>query len=327
MNPSKSIPSHSHSSLHWQLSKAAEAGKTKVTKKYLEAAPLLDTHPDPEPSPEHTAPAAVDVAPLVAATAADATIETHAPMQAASRQSAPTKISEKQSKQLLQALQSVLHDSGFGKLSQTTIDVVHAALMPIADLLDSKPAGKKWPVSVPDNNGVCRPADKLVGPARTGRIAGPLAYIFVAQPAQGIWISSFEFNTGTSYSSNLLQVSRQAKTAWTRTQAIHDGAASLIDAVTQRNQARTKTEGEAYRKIAAWAKAILETADPDWTREFATATAKGQRPDLTDVLADLENQIRQASNRALLDAAFPTQKTKPGLDPASAWPFPRGVAN
>lgn len=40
--------------------------------------------------------------------------------------------------------------------------------------------------------------------------------------------------------------------------------------------------------------------------EFATATAaKGQRPDLTDVLATVEDKRRIASSRALLDSAFP----------------------
>lgn len=46
------------------------------------------------------------------------------------------KITAAHAKQLLQALQSVLHDEAFGKLSPTTISNVHTALMPHAVLLD-----------------------------------------------------------------------------------------------------------------------------------------------------------------------------------------------
>jgi len=55
------------------------------------------------------------------------------------------KITSTQAKQLLQALQSVLHDPVFGKLSPRTIAGVHEALMPHADLLDAKPLAKKTP--------------------------------------------------------------------------------------------------------------------------------------------------------------------------------------
>jgi hypothetical protein len=49
------------------------------------------------------------------------------------------KITEVQAKQLLQALQAVLHDPVFGKLLPNTITGVHNALTPLADLLDAKP--------------------------------------------------------------------------------------------------------------------------------------------------------------------------------------------
>ncbi|WP_404823064.1 hypothetical protein [Burkholderia cepacia] len=52
-----------------------------------------------------------------------------------------------------------------------------------------------------------------------------------------------------------------------------------------------------------------------------------ERPDLSDVLTAIEHKQRIASNKALLDTAFPARKAKPGLDPASAWPFPTGAAN
>lgn len=314
------------------ISKAAEAGKAKVTKKYLEAAPLLDTHSDPEPSPEHAAPATANsntdahVAPLVASTAADATIETHAPMQAASRQSAPAKISEKQSKQLLQALQAVLHDKNFGRLAKPTIEAVHTALMPLADLLGRPTITKVWPVSDPDANGGCEPVDTVCGPERTGRIKGPLAYIRVAQPAPGAWIYAIEYNTGTSFASDPLKVSPQTRAVWTRVQAIRSGAARLIETIKSPLHGRTKTEQASFKRILEWAHEIIDMPDPDMTVEFSAATAKGERPDLSDVLMAIGHKQRIASNRALLDAAFPTYKAKLALGPASAWPFPTGAA-
>ncbi|MFM0355457.1 chromosome partitioning protein ParB [Paraburkholderia nemoris] len=51
------------------------------------------------------------------------------------------KISEVQAKQLLQALQAVLHDPAFGQLEKPTIAGVHTALLPLKDLLDTKRGG------------------------------------------------------------------------------------------------------------------------------------------------------------------------------------------
>ncbi|MBM2771847.1 hypothetical protein [Burkholderia territorii] len=45
------------------------------------------------------------------------------------------------------------------------------------------------------------------------------------------------------------------------------------------------------------------------------------------MLTAIEHKQRIKSNSALLASSFPTQKVKPGLDPASAWPFPTGAAN
>ncbi|QGA36956.1 pyridoxal phosphate biosynthetic protein PdxJ [Burkholderia glumae] len=309
------------------IAKAAEAGKTKVTKKYLEAVPLLDTQPDAEPSPEHVAPAAADTAPLAAATTAESTIATQAPMQAPSRQSAPAKISETQSKQLLQALQTVLHDKNFGRLAKPTIEAVHTALMPLADLLGRTSTTKVWPVSEPDANGCCEPVDTVCGPERTGRIKGPLAYIRVAQPASGAWIYAIEYNTGTSFASDPLKVSHQTRAVWTRAQAIRSGAARLIETIKSPVHGRTKAEQASFKRILEWANEIIGMPDPDMTAEFSAATAKGERPDLSDVLTAIGHKQRIASNKALLDTAFPARKAKPGLDPASAWPFPTGAAN
>ncbi|CAM2343145.1 ParB family transcriptional regulator, chromosome partitioning protein [Burkholderia vietnamiensis] len=116
------------------LSKAAEAGKTKVTKKYLEAAPLLDTHASPKPSPERATPADTNTAPLAASTVTQGAIQAQVPVQATSCQSAPAKISEARAKKLFQALQSVLQDPAFDQLSPDTMHAVHAGLNGTAHL-------------------------------------------------------------------------------------------------------------------------------------------------------------------------------------------------
>jgi len=318
------------------IAKAAEAGKTKVTKKYLVATPLLDTHPDSEPSPEQaTATAAADAdenagddaAPPASSAAPKGTVTPQAPLQAASRQSAPAKISDKQSKQLLQALQAVLHDKNFGRLAKPTIEAVHSALIPLADLLGRPSSTKVWPLSEPDANGCCEPVDTVCGPERTGRIKGPLAYIRVAQPAPGAWIYAIEYNTGTSFASDPLKVSHQTRAVWTRVQAIRSGAARLIETIKSPVHGRTKAEQASFKRILEWAHEIVGMPDPHMTAEFSAATAKGERPDLSDVLTAIGHKQRVASNRALLDAAFPTYKAKLALGPASAWPFPTGAAN
>ncbi|KWK15346.1 ParB/RepB/Spo0J family partition protein [Burkholderia stagnalis] len=313
------------------ISKAAEAGKQKVTKKYLEATPPIDALPEQAPPSTHASPTATGhtATPSPATTAADAPSAAQAPAQALTgpTTAAPSKINEKQSKQLLQALQAVLHDEGFGKLAPATIDSVHTALMPLTDLLDTRPAAKSWPVTVPDENGCCQPVETLRGPERTDRIKGPLAHIRIAQPTLGAWIYAIEYNTGTSFASDPLKVSPQTRAVWTRVQAIRSGAARLVDTIKSPVHGRTKSEQAALKRILAWAEEIIGMPDPDMTAEFSAATAKGQRPDLTDVLTAIEDKRRITSNRALLNSAFPTQKAKPGLDPASAWPFPIGVAN
>ncbi|KVT76153.1 chromosome partitioning protein ParB [Burkholderia territorii] len=94
--------------------KAAASGKTRVTKKHLDTA-------------------------LARSTSADARIESPAPAEAAISTIARGKIDEKESKQLMRALQSVLHDPCFCKLLPGTIESVHRALTGMEDLLDLPP--------------------------------------------------------------------------------------------------------------------------------------------------------------------------------------------
>lgn len=104
--------------------KAAAGGKVRVTRKHLDAGPVT--------SPAANVRAASDD--TVSAQASAPPARTTAPVS--------PKISEKQSKQLLQALQAVLHDSGFGKLSRSTIEAVQSALMPL-NLPDGATGGAK----------------------------------------------------------------------------------------------------------------------------------------------------------------------------------------
>ncbi len=136
------------------ISKAAEAGKSKVTKKYLDAAPIIDIQHEPEPSGQRASRAPLQQAALSRDTvpAADCEVATRTGREATVRHSTPAKISETQSKQLLQALQAVLHDEGFGKLSPATIDAVHTALTPLVDLLDAPPA-RNTTCAIPDPDG------------------------------------------------------------------------------------------------------------------------------------------------------------------------------
>ncbi|TCK43444.1 ParB-like nuclease family protein [Paraburkholderia sp. BL8N3] len=59
---------------------------------------------------------------------------------------AKSKIAPAQAKLLLQALQAVLHDPVFDKLSPGTMAGVHAALLPVADLLDAVSKKRTHPI-------------------------------------------------------------------------------------------------------------------------------------------------------------------------------------
>ncbi|MGX5877318.1 pyridoxal phosphate biosynthetic protein PdxJ, partial [Burkholderia gladioli] len=287
--------------------KAAESGKVRVTKKHLDASP--------------------DARQTVAAPPNHLPAKSSRPEQASARSSAPAKISEQQAKQLLQALQAVLHDGGFGKLSQATIAAVHGAMMPLAAMLDTPARKKSWPVTEPNENGICDAVETLEGPARTDRVKGPLAYIRVAQPAHGIWISSIEYNTGSSFASSPLKLTSASDAAWTRVQAIHAGAALLIKSIKAPGPGVTRAEQTAFARILAWANTVADMPDPDWTSEFTLATAKGQRPDISGLITTMEDKRRLAAGRALLNAALPVGEIKPGLEPNAAWPYPKGAAN
>ncbi|WGS43924.1 pyridoxal phosphate biosynthetic protein PdxJ [Burkholderia sp. JSH-S8] len=246
--------------------RAAASGKSRVTKKHLDAAP--------------------------ARSAAAAHVEAPAPAQTSSRPTAPTKISEKQSKQLLQALQAVLHDGGFGNLSRPTIDAVHSALMPLTDLLDAKPAAPRaYPLHTPNEHGVFPDCETISSPALK-RGGQPVAELRLAQPKEGQWIFSISVRVGQGGHSGLPSISTLPHAVPTRGQAIGTGTAA-ISRLFEHEYRDTKE----YRAWQKWRDQLLAMPDPDWTEDMS-------RQDVDDeIVADTT-----------------TKRTL--LSPEAAWPFP-----
>lgn len=224
--------------------KAAASGKARVTKKHLDAAPTQ--------SPT-----------------ADAAVETHEPAQTPARTTAPAKISEKQSKQLLQALQAVLHDPVFGKLSPGTIDAVHAALTPHADLLDTAPARKTaYAIATTNDHGVYTPTDVVSAPKqqRTGRSP---AEIRVALIAKGVWIYGMDYTIGTAGGASPCSYHEGMATYPTRVQAIRGAVRDLTRRIETSTSMSKAKETASLRK---WLDKLYAMPDPDWMPEMALET-------------------------------------------------------
>lgn len=211
------------------LSKAKEAGKGKVTKKHLAS----NTKPS-----EPAAPKA-------------------------------TKITDACAKQLLQALQAVLHDPVFGKLSPETIRAVHTALSPLTDLLDTPQKARIYPVTAPDQDGRCVATDTLRSP-NSKRTKKPIAEIYVAQPKADQWICAAMYNFGDSFASTPLKVGAGTTTYPTRMQAAQEGARWLKKVLGHENIKRQKD----LPIVLQWLDDILQSPDPDWTPDMAQEVAK-----------------------------------------------------
>ncbi|MEM5449879.1 pyridoxal phosphate biosynthetic protein PdxJ [Paraburkholderia guartelaensis] len=178
------------------------------------------------------------------------------------------KISEPQAKQLLQALQSVLHDPMFGKLSPGTINGVHTALSPLADLLDSKPAAvAKYPINTPNEHGVYTHETIEAPRPKSGGHALPPAAIHLAQVKPGKWIFSTSYNMGTGSASSPVTLSGDPEIFATRGQAILGGVRQLTRRLEDPRVGKTK-EAPGVRK---WLDKLHATPDPDWTEELANA--------------------------------------------------------
>ncbi|RQT87008.1 pyridoxal phosphate biosynthetic protein PdxJ [Burkholderia cepacia] len=211
------------------LSKAKEAGKGKVTKKHLAS----NTKPS-----EPAAPKA-------------------------------TKITDACAKQLLQALQAVLHDPVFGKLSPGTIRAVHTALSPLTDLLDIPQKARIYPVTAPDQDGRCVATDTLRSP-NSKRTKKPIAEIYVAQPKAEQWICAAMYNFGDSFASTPLKFGAGTTTYPTRMQAAQEGARWLKKVLGYENIKRQKDRPI----VLQWLDDILQSPDPDWTPDMAQEAAK-----------------------------------------------------
>jgi hypothetical protein len=180
------------------------------------------------------------------------------------------KITDVQAKLLLQALQSVLHDPVFGKLSPGTIAGVHAALTPHADLLDAVPAQRTtYPVCAPNEDGVCRSVDKLVSPL-SKRTKNRLAEIMLGQPQKGVWIYATMYSIGSSYASSPLRVYKTSQSFTTRMQAVQEAARCLLK---QLDSHYVKKQKE-LPTVIEWLEGLLTAPDPDWTAEMAAEVAK-----------------------------------------------------
>ncbi|MFM0192395.1 ParB/RepB/Spo0J family partition protein [Paraburkholderia strydomiana] len=215
---------------------------------------------------------------------------------------APHKIADVQAKQLLQALQAVLHDPLFGKLSPGTIAGVHAALTPHADMLDTVPTKRtKYPVHAADEEGRCRAVDKVLSPP-SKRTKDRMAEITLGQPQEGVWIYGTMYAIGSSYASSPLRLYERARTFPTRMQAIQEAARSLLKQLDSPHAKKQKD----LPVVTGWLEELLRAPDPDWTEELALAAAKQRM----DEPAPLTEKVKG--------------KRAP-LHPATAWPFPTGA--
>jgi hypothetical protein len=180
------------------------------------------------------------------------------------------KINDAQAKQLLQALQSVLHDPVFGKLSPGTIAGVHAALMPHADLLDRVSVKRtKHPIHTPNEHGAFVDCENIRAPI-TGRYETHPAQIHLAQPDDGVWIYSISAQIGRCAKTGLPSMRHFNATFLTRGQAIR-AAVSEFTALLERPNVKGAKELATVRK---WLDKLWTMPDPDWTEEMAAEVAK-----------------------------------------------------
>ncbi|MFM0250628.1 transcriptional regulator [Paraburkholderia sediminicola] len=180
------------------------------------------------------------------------------------------KIAEAHAKQLLQALQSVLHDPVFGKLSPGTIAGVHAALTPHADLLDSVPATRaKYQIHKPNEHGVYADCETLKAPLFKRTNKHPVE-IDLAHVDLGKWIFSTSYAIGTAAGSSPCKLRGADTTYPTRGQAIRAAVQSLRKQLDQWNTRNAKE----MPGVHTWLEQLWTAPDPDWTGEMAAEAAK-----------------------------------------------------
>jgi hypothetical protein len=180
------------------------------------------------------------------------------------------KISGVHAKQLLQALQSVLHDPLFGKLSPGTIAGVHTALMPLADLLDAAPKKRSHPIHTANKHGVFTDCEVIRAQAPRNRSGSSAAEICLAQPEEGTWIFSTSLSIGSVYTGSLPSLHEFTATFPTRGQALR-AAVSEITRLMDNPKTRAAKGAKGVRE---WLDKLYAMPDPDWTEEMVDA-AKG----------------------------------------------------
>lgn len=181
--------------------------------------------------------------------------------------SAPKKINEAQTKQLLQALQSVLHDPIFGKLSPGTIEGVHRALTPLTDLLDL-PASKREkmrPIDAPNEHGVY--SHETISSPKGKRIGKAPAEIHLARVADAEWIYSTGLALGNSFSASPCKMRADDPTYPTRGKAIR----AAVQDLTRKLQHPNFQKAKELPSVHAWLDRLYTAPDPDWTEELANA--------------------------------------------------------
>ncbi|MFM0736788.1 ParB N-terminal domain-containing protein [Paraburkholderia xenovorans] len=180
------------------------------------------------------------------------------------------KVTDAHAKQLLQALQSVLHDPTFGKLSPGTIAGVHAALTPHADLLDAVPARRaKYRIHKPNEHGVYTDCETLKAPLFKLTNKHPVE-IDLAHVDLGKWIYSTSYAIGTAAGSSPCKLRGADTTYQTRGQAVRAAVQSLRKQLDQWNTRNAKE----MPGVHAWLEQLWTAPDPDWTEEMAAEATK-----------------------------------------------------
>ncbi|MBI0327669.1 transcriptional regulator [Burkholderia plantarii] len=191
----------------------------------------------------------------------------HLKLKPAGQARTPTaaKINDKRAKQLLQALQSVLHDPGFGQLSPGTIHGVHTALTGFEDLLDALPRKATPRLHVPNEHGVFEDCEKLLAPKATSSGLIP-AGIFVAHPEEGAWIYSFAMHIPPTYGfADQFPTARDTPAILpTRVQAIRAAVSDLTRLMQHGDRAKSKYAAS----VNAWLDKLYALPDPEWTPEL-----------------------------------------------------------
>lgn len=180
-------------------------------------------------------------------------------------------ITGEQAKQLLRALQAVLHDPVFGKLSPGTIGGVHSALTPLSDLLDAVPKKLVHSIHQANEHGVFDKCEVIRSPTSKRTGLSP-AEIHLAQPEAGAWIFSTTLRIGHSYTSGLPSMRDFSFACPTRVEAVRAAVSELTRAL---DTPERRIEKDA-KVVHDWLDKLYSMPDPDWTEKLAVLRDAGK---------------------------------------------------